>query len=349
MSSCPLGRLHIACSTDESRKATEGGVLGLGVGFGARRAPEAYRRSLGLAWLIGLVIIPLLIAAIGYGAYDRPRSGSGPTGSVSALAPSNKSGAPTLSLAQLSISRNGNNITLSGDFPDDSAKAALMKSLKGALGTGVNIIDQIKINPNVAALDFANAGPIFKDSASITDFNLTVNGDTVTLAGTAASTDQKTTIENAAVHTWSNLNVVDHLVVNGPVPPPAPPAPPGPDPCANLQTAINAATGGPIGFGNGGFSLTPADDQMLTQVADKLKACPNAHSTINGYTDNTGTEGSNISLSSRRANTVADFLVAHGVARDHLVVKGLGSINPVASNDTPDGRAKNRRVEIVVS
>ena len=265
------------------------------------------------------------------------------------LTPSNKSGAPKLSLAPLSISRNGNNITLSGELPNDSAKAALMKSLKDALGPAVNIIDQIKLNPNVDALDFSNAGPIFKDSASITDFNLTVNVDTVTLAGTAASTDQKNTIEQAAAHTWSNLNVVDHLVVNGPAPPPAPPRPPAPDPCANLQAAIAAATGGPITFADVGFSLTPADEQILTQVADKLKACPNAHITVNGYTDNTGSEGLNIPLSSQRANTVAEFLVAHGVARDHLVVKGLGSINPIASNDTPDGRARNRRVEIVVS
>lgn len=144
------------------------------------------RRWLGLTWLIGLVVIPLLIAAIGYGAYDRPRSGSGPTGAVPALTPSNKSGAPTLSLAPLSISRDGNDITLSGDFPDDSAKSALLKALKGGLGSGVNVIDQIQINPNVDALDFSNARAIFKDSASITDFNLTVDGDTVTLAGTAA-------------------------------------------------------------------------------------------------------------------------------------------------------------------
>jgi peptidoglycan-binding protein ArfA len=319
------------------------------VGFRARQAPRVHRRSLALIWLIGLVIIPLLISAIGYGVYDQPRSGSGQSGAVPALTPSNQSGAPQLSLAALSISRSGNNITLSGDFPDESAKAALMKSLKNALGPGVNIIDQIKINPNVDALDFSNAGAIFKDSASITDFNLMVNGDTVTLTGTAASTDQKNTIEQAAAHTWSNLNVVDHLMVNAPAPPPAPPGSPAPDPCANLQAAINAATGGPVTFANDGFSLTPADNQTLPLVADKLKACPNAHATINGYTDNTGSEGINIPLSSQRAGTVADFLVAHGVARDHLVVRGLGSINPIASNNTPDGQAKNRRVEIVVS
>jgi peptidoglycan-binding protein ArfA len=84
-------------------------------------------------------------------------------------------------------------------------------------------------------------------------------------------------------------------------------------------------------------------------VAASLKACPNAHVTINGYTDNSGAEGISIPLSSQRAQTVADFLVAHGVVAAQLVVKGLGSVNPVAPNDTVEGRAKNRRVEIVVS
>jgi len=88
---------------------------------------------------------------------------------------------------------------------------------------------------------------------------------------------------------------------------------------------------------------------ILPQVLEKLKACPGAHVTINGYADNSGTEAINISLSTQRAQTVADFLLAHGVVVAQLVIKGMGSINPVAPNDTPEGRAKNRRVEIVVS
>jgi peptidoglycan-binding protein ArfA len=311
-------------------------------------APRSTRQSLSLPWLIGLVVIPLLIAAIGHAAFERPRSTTGPRGALSTAAPSSKSGAPTLSLAPLSISRNGNNITLNGDFPDDSAKAALTKALKGSLPANVDIVDQIRINPDIDALDFAHAGPVFKDSASITDFNLTVNGDTITLAGTATSQDQKNTIEKEAKRVWSNLNVVDNLAVNGPVPAPGPPTPSA-SPCNDLQSAINAATGGPITFDINGFNLTPAEEQSLTQVADKLKACPSAHATIDGYTDNSGSESINGPLSNQRAQTVENFLTAHGVAGDHLVVKGLGTANPVATNDTTDGRAKNRRVEIVVS
>jgi peptidoglycan-binding protein ArfA len=312
-------------------------------------AQEPHRPSLGRPWLIALVVIPLLIAAIGYFALDRTRSANGPTGTGPKLAPSSTSAGPKFSLAPLSITRNGNDVTLNGEFPDGTAKVALMKALNGALPSGINIIDQIRINPTVDALDFSNAGPIFRDSASITDFSLTVNVDTITLAGTAASPDQKAAIEQEAAHTWSNLYVVGKLVVNGPVPPPAPPAAPVSGACADLQSAINAVTGGPITFGNDGFSLTPADNQILTQVADKLKACSNAHATINGYTDNSGADGISIPLSSQRAQTVADFLVAHGVPVAQLVVKGLGSVNPVAPNDTVEGRAKNRRVEIVVS
>ncbi|OBA64525.1 hypothetical protein A5647_01885 [Mycobacterium sp. 1100029.7] len=291
------------------------------------------------------MVIPLLIAAIGYAAVERPRAAHRAAGAPPAAASSSTPGKPPLSLAPLSIVRNGNDVTLTGDFPDDSAKAVLTKVLKSALPASVNIVDQIGINPNIDALDFANAGPIFTNSASITDFTLTVNGNTITLTGTAASQTQKNAIEHEAARTWSNLNVVDQLAIGGS----APPAPAAAGQCAELQPAINAATGGPITFGNDGFSLTPADDQILTQVADKLTACPNQHATINGYTDNSGTEAVNVPLSTSRAQTVASFLVAHGVTGDHLTVRGLGSTNPVASNDTVDGRAKNRRVEIVVS
>jgi peptidoglycan-binding protein ArfA len=319
------------------------------------RPPAFFRKAPGLPWLICLVVIPLLIAAIGYVAFDRPGFAGGPSRALPTPAPSSTSAAPKIALAALSISRSGNNITLSGAFPDDSAKAALIKALQGSLPPDVNIVDQTHIDPNIKALDFSNAVPVFKDSASIADFNLTVDGDTVTLSGTATSQDQKNVVAQEATGTWSNLNVVDKLVVNGPVPPagspgPAPPPPPpAPSPCTDLQAAINAATGGPIAFGNDGFSLTPDDEPILTQVADKLKACSIAHATINGYADNSGTEAINIPLSTQRAGTVADFLVSHGVARDQLTVKGLGSMNPVAGNDTAEGRAKNRRVEIVVS
>jgi peptidoglycan-binding protein ArfA len=329
-----------------------------------RRASKFYRRRLGLSWLIGLVIIPLLLAAIGYGAFDRSRSAAnGPTGVLPTLTETSPPGAspttpkvPALSLAPLSISRNGNDITLTGEFPDNAAKSALLNALTSAVGTGVKIIDKLGINPNIEALDFSDAGPVFNAAASIRDFNLGVNGDTITLAGTATSADQQDAVETAAENAWPNLNIVDKMEIKGPLSPtgtpgPAPaPAAPGPGgACANLQSEVSRVMGGPITFATNEFLLTPAQQQTLTRVADKLKPCPGAKVTINGYSDNTGSDTINIPLSANRANTVADFLIAKGVTRDRIIAKGLGSADPIASNETADGRAKNRRVEIVVS
>jgi peptidoglycan-binding protein ArfA len=248
-------------------------------------------------------------------------------------------------LAAFFMARNGNSVTLSGDFPDDSAKAALMNALNGSLAPGVNIVDQVRINPDVDALDFSKAKPVFSDSASIPDFNLTVNGDTITLAGTAASTDQKNTVANDAKRIWSTLNIVDNLSVNAT----ASPAPPtAAASCTSVAAAISTLTHGSITFGQNGAGLTPAVEQVLTQVAAKLAACPNTHAAINGYADNSGTQSINVPLSEERAQAVANFLVAHGVAGNQLSSTGFGSANPIAPNDTDQGRAQNRRVEIVV-
>ena len=95
--------------------------------------------------------------------------------------------------------------------------------------------------------------------------------------------------------------------------------------------------------------MTPDAEQTLNQVADKLKACPAAKVTINGYTDNTGNDAINNPLSSNRADAVAGYLIAHGVMGDHLTAKGHGSADSVADNSSLDGQAKNRRVEIAVS
>lgn len=182
---------------------------------------EFYRRSLGIPWLIGLAVIPILIATIGYGALDRPRTVNGPTGALPTLAPSGTSDGPKVLLAPVSIVRSGNDITLRGNFPDDSAKAALMKTLNSSLPPGIKIIDGTELNPNVVALDFFNAGPVFQDSAPIPDFTLTVNADTIRLTGTAGSQEQKAGIDNDAKRIWSNLDVIDQLTVNGAPPPPS--------------------------------------------------------------------------------------------------------------------------------
>jgi outer membrane protein OmpA-like peptidoglycan-associated protein len=69
---------------------------------------------------------------------------------------------------------------------------------------------------------------------------------------------------------------------------------------------------------------------------------------ISGHTDNTGSDAINQPLSERRAQSVSNFLIGKGVAKSRMTTVGNGSNQPVADNNTVDGRAKNRRVEIVI-
>lgn len=154
------------------------------------------------------------------------------------------------------------------------------------------------------------------------------------------------------------MNIVDTVEVSGPVTSGGPPAPPSPAPggpapngaaraCPNLSADIKGL--GPITFPTNGFTLSPAAEQTLNQVADRLKACGGAKVSVNGYTDNTGNDAINNPLSANRANAVVDYLIGRGVTGDRLTAKGLGSANPIADNGGPNGQAENRRVEIVVS
>jgi outer membrane protein OmpA-like peptidoglycan-associated protein len=86
----------------------------------------------------------------------------------------------------------------------------------------------------------------------------------------------------------------------------------------------------------------------LAKVAVILEQFPEMHITIEGHTDNVGTEEYNQKLSERRAAAVHDFLVEQGVSADRMETKGYGMSQPVASNDTPEGRQKNRRVDLVI-
>jgi hypothetical protein len=70
---------------------------------------------------------------------------------------------------------------------------------------------------------------------------------------------------------------------------------------------------------------------------------------IEGHTDSVGSDGFNVRLSEQRADSVRDFLAEQGVSLSSITAQGFGKAEPVATNDTPEGRQRNRRVEIVVN
>jgi chemotaxis protein MotB len=104
------------------------------------------------------------------------------------------------------------------------------------------------------------------------------------------------------------------------------------------------------------FELSPNGQAALNDIAGKLRGLKNSKIVVYGYTDSEPVgpplkkQGikTNVDLSSKRADVVVNYLRAHGVDPKLLSAKGRGETHPVASNDTPAGRAKNRRIEIAV-
>ena len=88
---------------------------------------------------------------------------------------------------------------------------------------------------------------------------------------------------------------------------------------------------------------------ILDEAAKTLKEYGDVTVSVNGYTDSIGTDAYNQALSMRRANAVKEYLERQGVPASRMTVRGFGESNPVASNATPEGRAQNRRVELIVS
>jgi OmpA-OmpF porin, OOP family len=84
----------------------------------------------------------------------------------------------------------------------------------------------------------------------------------------------------------------------------------------------------------------------LKDLSETMKADPKLKLAVAGHTDNIGNDQANLALSKKRAQAVASYLSAQGIAPDRFSVKGFGDDNPVASNDTAEGRAQNRRVEM---
>lgn len=106
---------------------------------------------------------------------------------------------------------------------------------------------------------------------------------------------------------------------------------------------------GGVLFTSGKAELLPSAQAKLSEVANALtQQNPDAAIVVEGHTDAQGNEAFNLDLSTRRAQAVRDYLASHGVAPDRIRAEGLGFSRPVADNKTAEGRANNRRVEIVV-
>jgi|SRR5581483_11854968 len=131
-----------------------------------------------------------------------------------------------------------------------------------------------------------------------------------------------------------------------PPPPVAQAAPPPPPPPPAKGTKI--ATVGAAYFDFDKADIKPAGREVLEGAVKTLRDNPTIHVMVEGHTDSVGSDAYNQKLSERRAKAVRDYLVRQGIEASRLTTRGYGESRPIADNTTAEGRAKNRRVEVVV-
>lgn len=102
-------------------------------------------------------------------------------------------------------------------------------------------------------------------------------------------------------------------------------------------------------FKTGSFELLPGARERLAKVSGIVLAHPGLHLEVEGHTDSVGGDEYNQTLSERRAGAVRNYLVQQGIPENTIASRGFGKTTPVATNDTPEGRQANRRVELVLS
>jgi outer membrane protein OmpA-like peptidoglycan-associated protein len=102
-------------------------------------------------------------------------------------------------------------------------------------------------------------------------------------------------------------------------------------------------------FRSGSFDLLPGARERLAKVSGIVLAYPTLHVAIEGHTDSIGSDDYNQQLSERRAQAVRDYFVQQGINSATVEARGYGKTEPIATNDTPEGRQQNRRVELILS
>jgi OOP family OmpA-OmpF porin len=131
-----------------------------------------------------------------------------------------------------------------------------------------------------------------------------------------------------------------HLLCDGEAPAPVVAEPPPPAPPAPLEVL----TGNHFAFNSA--TLTPGAIAELSDTLSSLQNDPELRIRIDGHTDSVGSDAYNLRLSERRADSVKRYLVSEGISATRIETRGFGESSPVADNDTEEGRARNRRVEV---
>jgi len=231
-------------------------------------------------------------------------------------------------------------LTLTGNVPDNNVRAAIVAASSRKFFSE-KVVDNLKTSLG-APSGFANAVvPALGALSRLSTGTLVVSDREVKLSGDAL-------YEGASGQLRANLTrdlpQGYQLKADISVKPAA--APVDATVCQQLFTEVLAK--GTIRFESGRSSLDPDSAGLLDHLVETALRCPTTNVAVAGHTDTDGDVAANQALSEKRAQAVVDYLVKAGLPASRFTAIGYGSAQPVADNDTDEGKARNRRIEFVV-
>jgi OOP family OmpA-OmpF porin len=222
-------------------------------------------------------------------------------------------------------------VVVTGTVRDEASKAAILAKLRTVYGPE-QVVDQMMVGSVSMPANWDNYVDklITPDLKQITRGQLKVDGNAVTLKGEVAN---EATRQKIASHVATNLNST-YTVTNGLRVSAADQS--------VLDTTLANRT---IEFESGKATLTPAGRAIVEEMAAAMLKLKDRKVDLIGHTDNQGLRASNQNLSQARAAAVKSYLAERGIKEELMSASGQGPDRPIASNATPEGRARNRRIE----
>lgn len=233
-----------------------------------------------------------------------------------------------------------NTVTLEGYVPDNNVHAAIVAAV-GRKFFAEKLVDNLKASAG-APQGFQNAAVAALGALSrVSTGSLTISDREVKLSGDAlyaVAADQiRGGIGGELPQGWGVKADVSVKPVASAV-----------DPTVCQQLFFELLGKAKIRFESGRATIDKDSMGLLDKLIETALRCPTANIEVAGHTDSDGDNNANMALSEKRAQAVSDYLIKAGLPPDRLKAVGYGSSQPVAANDTDDGKAKNRRIDFVV-
>ena len=227
-------------------------------------------------------------------------------------------------------------VVVDGQVPNDEARLSILENLRKVYGSS-NVIDRIEVVDSIATPPnwTENVSKLLNsDLKHINKGQLQISGTQLVLNGEVANEPlRQKLLSNMASSLNPTYSIRNNLQV----------------PVAGSQEQIEQVIANrTIEFESGSATLTARGRKVLDEVVPVLSAQGEQKLSLVGHTDNSGERRLNLSLSQSRADAVKGYLVEKGIAASRINTSGVGPDQPIASNDSADGRAKNRRIDFRV-